>query len=142
MSPTDMRRLVLYEQLIELLGDERAATLMEHLPPGGWDKVATKDDVNTAVLLSERRLHSEITDVRGEITELRGEITELRGEITDVRGEITDVRGEITYVRGEITELRGEIKYDLARQTRTMVFTMLGIAITIWLALLLPTVAG
>ncbi len=107
MSPTDMRRLVLYERLIELLGDERAATLMEHLPPGGWDKVATKDDVNTAVLLAERRLHSEITDVRG-----------------------------------EITELRGEIKYDLARQTRTMVFTMLGIAITIWLALLLPTVAG
>ena len=128
MSPTDMRRLVLYERLIELLGDERAATLMEHLPPGGWDKVATKDDVNTAVLLSERRLH--------------GEITELRGEITDIRGEITDVRGEITDVRGEITELRGEIKYDLARQTRTMVFTMLGIAITIWLALLLPTVAG
>ena len=114
MSPTDMRRLVLYGRLIELLGDERAATLMEHLPPGGWDKVATKDDVNTAVLLSERRLHSEIT--------------ELRGEITDVRGEIT--------------ELRGEIKHDLARQTRTMVFTMLGIAITIWLALLLPTVAG
>ena len=128
MSPTDMRRLVLYERLIELLGDERAATLMEHLPPGGWDKIATKDDVNTAVLLSERRLH--------------GEITELRGEITDIRGEITDVRGEITDVRGEITELRGEIKYDLARQTRTMVFTMLGIAITIWLALLLPTVAG
>ena len=128
MSPTDMRRLVLYERLIELLGDERAATLMEHLPPGGWDKVATKDDVNTAVLLSERRLH--------------GEITELRGEITDIRGEITELRGEITDVRGEITELRGEIKYDLARQTRTMVFTMLGIAITIWLALLLPTVAG
>ena len=108
MSPTDMRRLLLYERLIELLGDERAATLMEHLPPGGWDKVAaTKDDVNTAVLLAERRLHSEITELRG-----------------------------------EITELHGEIKHDLARQTRTMVFTMLGIAITIWLALLLPTVAG
>lgn len=118
MSPTDMRRLVLYERLIELLGDERAATLMEHLPPGGWHNVATKDDVNTAVTLAEERLN--------------GEIAEFRGE----------VRGEITVVRGEITELRGEIKYDLARQTRTMVLTMLGIAITIWLALLLPTVAG
>ena len=121
MSPTEMRRLVLYERLIELLGDERAATLMEHLPPGGWDNVATKDDVNTAVTLAEGRLNSEFAKVRGEIAEVRGEIAE---------------------VRGEIIELRGEIKYDNSRQTRTMVFTMLGIAITIWLALLLPSVAG
>ena len=80
---------------------------MEHLPPGGWDNVATKDDVNTAVTLAEGRLN-----------------------------------GEFAKVRGEIAELRGEIKFDLSRQTRTMVFTMLGIAITIWLALLLPTIAG
>ena len=32
VSPTDMRRLVLHELLIELLGDERRATLMAQLP--------------------------------------------------------------------------------------------------------------
>ena len=37
MSPSETRRLELYETLIKRLGDEPAATLMEYLPPGGWD---------------------------------------------------------------------------------------------------------
>ena len=84
MPPSDTQRLELFETLIDKLGDKAAATLMEYLPPGGWENIATKDDLE---------------------------------------------------------RLTGELEHAMARQTRTMVFTMLGIAITIWLALLLPAVA-
>ncbi|HEX2030287.1 MAG TPA: hypothetical protein VHL78_02645 [Actinomycetota bacterium] len=37
----------LYRRLQEVLGDEEATTLMEHLPPGGASRVATKEDLQT-----------------------------------------------------------------------------------------------
>jgi hypothetical protein len=45
-------------------------------------------------------------------------------------------------VRGEIKELRGEIKLDMARQTRFLVAVMIGVAVSTWLALLLPVGSG
>jgi len=35
----------LYQRLQEVLGAEEATTLMEHLPPGGTSRLATKDDL-------------------------------------------------------------------------------------------------
>ena len=47
-----------------------------------------------------------------------------------------------TLIDSSMAAFRGEILLAMARQTRTIVFTMVGIAITIWLALLLPIGAG
>lgn len=46
---TEERRYRLHRRLEETLGDEEAATLMEHLPPYPWDKLAMKEDVTRAV---------------------------------------------------------------------------------------------
>ena len=118
MSPNETRRLDLYETLIDRLGDEAAATLMEFLPPGGWENVATKDDLR----LVEERLTGKI-----------------ESGLTGASAERAGLREQI---EGGLTGLRGEIALAMARQTRTVVFTMVGIAITIWLALLLPIGAG
>lgn len=45
MAITEQSRNVLYQRLEDVLGDEPAATLMEHLPSTGWRDVATKDDL-------------------------------------------------------------------------------------------------
>ena len=121
MPPSEMQRLALYETLIDRLGDEAAATLMEHLPPGGWENVTTKDDL--------RLVKDDVRLVKDELR-LVGE--RLTGKID----------GLDTKIESSLTALRGEFGLPMARQTRTMVFTMVGIAITIWLALLLPIGAG
>ncbi|MDQ3757581.1 MAG: hypothetical protein M3394_07015 [Actinomycetota bacterium] len=46
MAITEQSRHELYRHLIETMGEERAATLMAHLPPVGWADVATKQDVD------------------------------------------------------------------------------------------------
>ena len=45
MAISEEARHELYRGLEELLGHERATTLMEHLPPVGWADVATKRDL-------------------------------------------------------------------------------------------------
>lgn len=45
MAITEQSRKDLYQRLEDVLGDEPAATLMEHLPQTGWRDVATKDDL-------------------------------------------------------------------------------------------------
>jgi hypothetical protein len=56
MSVDERSRHQLYERLREVLGPEEATTLMAHLPQGGSNRVATKDDL--AAL--ESRLLAEI----------------------------------------------------------------------------------
>jgi hypothetical protein len=56
MSVDERSRHQLYQRLQEVLGAEEAATLMEHLPPGGIGELATKSDL----LALEHRLLAEV----------------------------------------------------------------------------------
>ena len=46
MAITERDRHRMYQRLEKVLGPEKAATLMEHLPPVGWADVATKRDLD------------------------------------------------------------------------------------------------
>jgi len=78
---TEKTRHRLYQRLGEVLGEEQATTLMEHLPPVGWGGVATKHDLQ----LVRSDLELMRSELRGEISELR---IELRGEISELRIEL------------------------------------------------------
>ncbi|MYK77768.1 MAG: hypothetical protein F4016_12610, partial [Acidimicrobiaceae bacterium] len=69
MVMTETQRTTLYNQLTNTIGQEAARTLMEQLPPMGWDQVATKEDIQaseTKVLgelkVTEGRLLVQIAD--------------------------------------------------------------------------------
>ena len=62
MAIDERTRHPLYLRLEEVLGDEEASTLMEHLPPVGWADVATKHDL--AALEARVDLRFELSEER------------------------------------------------------------------------------
>lgn len=79
----------LFNKFRDQYGDEDAAVLMDMLPPGGWDEVASKSDLRD--LRSE--LRADIADVRGEIAELRGDIARIHERLAEVptRRELVEI---------------------------------------------------
>ncbi len=73
MSVTERARHELHERLVELMGRDRAETLMESLPPTGWGDVVTREYLDLRLealehrVLSEMdsRLHSQMTMIIG-----------------------------------------------------------------------------
>ncbi len=114
MSAGEEERLTLLSRLTEAIGADAARTIMESLPPMQWDQLATKDDLRAL----EERL-----------------VSKFNGEFVKINGEFAKVYGEFANVRGEIKELRGSISLEISKQTRTLVFTMVGFALTVWISI-------
>lgn len=95
MSVTESERHQIFQWLQEAMGPERAAIMIELLPPVGWGDIATRTDL--AVM--EGRLRGEIAELRGEV---RGEIGALRSEMGALRGEMGALRGDIGALKGDL----------------------------------------
>jgi hypothetical protein len=55
MTMTDARRTEMHIGLRESLGPRVADTLMQHLPPSGWDDVARQSEMNLRFDMVDRR---------------------------------------------------------------------------------------
>ena len=118
MPISEAARADLYTGLVEVLGADRAETLMAHLPRFDPADVATRADI-AATQADIAELRSELTgdtaSLRSELTgdigslrsELRGDIGSLRSEL---KGDIAELRSELT---GDIAELRSELTGDI-----------------------------
>ena len=123
MTVSEERRHALYLGLESVLGRERAATMMEMLPPLGWAEVATRTDLAHQQVVLRTELEAFRTSLRAEMASLRAELrgemaslrAELRGEMaslrTELQGEMASLRTEL---QGEMASLRGEVKEDVA----------------------------
>ena len=63
MTTTETKRFRLRERLNDLMEEEHVTTLMDSLPPVGWERLATKDDLADL----EQRLDAKFTEMRGEM---------------------------------------------------------------------------
>ena len=131
------QRLALLHRLCEVLGEEEAKTLMESLPPVHWHDLATKDDLKTIEDSQQRlrvEMHAEFKTLRAENSaEFANLRTEMYAEFKTLRAENS---AEFKTLRAENKEHRGEVALQFAKQTRTMVFTMLGLTVPILGAIL------
>lgn len=82
MSVTERARHELHERLVELIGPQRAETLMEYLPPTGWGDVVTKEYLDLRLEAIEHRVLSEVDSrdpVRGRAAGRQGSAGEAAG---------------------------------------------------------------
>jgi hypothetical protein len=107
MAADERARHQLYDRLVEVLGEEDAATLMQHVPPVPWTDVATAQDVG--------RLEAATTDEFARVRqEMADEFTRVRQEMAD---EFTRVRQEMA---DEFTRVRQEMAHESARVRQEM----------------------
>ena len=135
------QRLALLNRLCEVLGEEEANTLMDSLPPVYWEQLATKSDLAASEQRLGNELHSLRTETAAEFKNLRAETaaefakvhSELHSLRTETAAEFKNLRTETA---AEFKSVRSEMALQFARQTRTMVFTMLGLAVPVLGAIL------
>ena len=148
------QRLALLNRLCEVLGEEEANTLIDSLPPVYWEQLATKGDLAASEQRLGNEMRSGFAKVYGELHSLRTETaaefakvyselhslrTETAAEFAKVYSELHSLRTETaaefknlrTETAAEFKSVRSEMALQFARQTRTMVFTMLGLAVPI-----------
>ncbi|MGH3665944.1 MAG: hypothetical protein ACRDU8_07645 [Egibacteraceae bacterium] len=113
MAVDERARQALLRRLEELLGAEHAMTLVEHLPPGGWSAVATREDL--AAL--ELRLSLRLDGLDQRIDGLDQRIDGLTERI-DLRTESVGDR------------LSARFHAELAAQTRTYMLATAGAILT------------
>lgn len=117
MAITEGDRHRLHRRLEELLGEDEAATLMEHLPPVGWADVATKPDLEASMVVVNARFDQAEMATRAEFATVRKEMADLR---TDVMVEIAGLRTELEVgIAGLRTELHKGLRMQALFLTAT-----------------------
>ncbi|CAN5304888.1 hypothetical protein BH20ACT9_BH20ACT9_01600 [soil metagenome] len=109
MAVDERARLELLRRLEEVLGGDRAMTLMEHLSPAGWADVARRSDI----------------DALGWRLGGRMDAFEHRMDAFEHRMDAFDRR------MGRFEERMDGFHHELVAQTRTFVFSMIGALATI-----------
>ena len=162
MALTHAQRTSMFNTLAEVMGQDDAETLMQHLPPSGWDNVATKEDLRAGLA----ELTSAMTAGFAQAAVDRGEITKAmteglaqaaveRAEITKAmteglaqaavdRGEITKAMTEgLAQAAVERAELKVQFTTELAEAAKrqawhlyVMVSTIVLASVSIWIALI------
>lgn len=138
MAMTETQRTTLYDQLTDAIGQEAARTLMEQLPPSGWDQVATKDDVKASEQRLQRELKASEKTLRGELRETEGRLmiqiaeSELRqgARIDQANTRLDETNRELAELKDEVRNGFAELKLTLARHTNWMAAVLLGFAVS------------
>ena len=121
MAPSEMKRLALFEKLVEVLEEEPAVTLMEHLPPAGWVQVATKADLGA---LEER--------INGRFAEFEGR---MKVRFAEVNTRIDTGLAEVnTRIGTGLAETHKEMLRAINRQTYIWTTALVGALLAYFLA--------
>ena len=132
MAATQAQRASLYASLVDSMGEEAADTLMDQLPPSGWDQMATKDDLAGLELRLQAAFAAAIAETNVKIAENH---TKLVGSQADLKVAMHEGFAAAAKERAEIIKSQ-------ARQLYVMVATIAAATISIWIALFAGVTAG
>ena len=146
MAATQAQRAALYASLVDSMGEEAADTLMDQLPPTGWDQMATKEDLAGVELRLQAAFATAIAQINASIAETNASITETNASITETNASITETNARITETNADLrvemhkgfaeaAKERAEIIKSQAKQLYVIVATIAAATISIWIAL-------
>ncbi len=132
MAMTNTQRATLYATLAETIGQQEAETLMEQLPPSGWDQVATKDDLrvlgaNFAAALAETNAAIVATNAA-----MTAGFAETNAAMT---AGFAETNAAMKAGLAEAAKERAEIVKSQARQLYIATATIIAATVSIWMAL-------
>ena len=125
MAEPQAQSAALCASLVDSMGEEAADTLMDQLPPTGWDQMATKEDLAGVELRLQAAFATAIAQINASITETNARITETNA----------DLRVEMHKGFAEAAKERAEIIKSQAKQLYVIVATIAAATISIWIAL-------
>ena len=132
MAATQAQRAALYASLVDSMGEVAADTLMDQLPPSGWDQMATKDDLAGV----ELRLRAAFTEA---IAETNVKLAEGHSKLVESHGKLVESHASLLVAMhegfAEAAKERAEIIKSQAKQLYVIVATIAAAAISIWIAL-------
>ncbi len=114
MAITHRQRMSLHTKLVDVMGQEDAETLMEHLPAVAWDQVATKDDVKA----SELR-------ILGELAKTNAALLKTNAALADTRVSFREALAE---TNAGVAEFKGEVQLGFARLERRLAWYLVAVA--------------
>jgi hypothetical protein len=150
----------LYRAVEELLGTERADTLMSLLPPIGWADVATKEDLHQLEARLETRMGARFDRVESRwdlrfndlesrwdlrFNDLEARLLQLDASLdarfahaearADAKFAVVDARfenveGRFTRVDVRFSQFEGQLDRSLREQTRTLMLGVVGAMFT------------
>ncbi len=121
MAITHLQRLSMHARLVDIMGQEDAETLMEHLPPVAWDQMATKDDLKA----SELRILAELAKTNAALLETNAALLETNAALGDTRLSFGEALAE---TNADVVELRGEVQLGFARLERRLAWYLVAVA--------------
>ena len=127
MTPSETKRLALFEKLVEALEEGPAVTLMEHLPPIGWDQFATKADLAAM----QAHIDARFTRVDARFTEVDARFTEIDARFTEIDARFTEVDARIDT---GLAQTRNEMLKAINRQTFIWTSALVGALLAYFLA--------
>ena len=139
MAATQAQRAALYASLVDSMGEEAADTLMNQLPPSGWDQMATKEDLAGVELRLQAAFTAAIAQINAKFAETNARIAETNARIAETNA---DLRVEMHEGFAEAAKDRAEIIKSQAKQLYVIVATIAAATISIWIALFTTAAGG
>ena len=138
MAATQQQRAALYTKLAENMGHDAADTLMEQLPPDGWENMATKDDLAGL----EQRLTTALGEMNNKLVEgLAALEIKLTEGLSETNNKLNETNIKLTEGLAAASTERAQMVKSQARQLLVIVSTVVAASVSIWITLFV-TVGG
>ena len=139
VAATQAQRAALYASLVDSMGEEAADTLMDQLPPSGWDQMATKEDLAGVELRLKAVFTEAMAEINVKFAETDVKFAEADVKLAESHSKLIEsqaaLRVEMHEGFAEAAKERAEIIKVQARQLYVIVSTIAVATISIWIAL-------